>query len=191
MTILNGNQSLPHVKDAAWLAERQKRLAAHKSDCRHGNDPDQCAPCLRERGATPAEPESAAKTAPRVMPPLRPCQHIYDGSKCGICNEPAKPTGVSLAWLRDRLAAERDAFVAGATQPELVMVALVESGQKTFTREDVAVLAFRAFPTKFSLREYKQYPNASKVFAIIDGERGLVKAGWLVKTDRGYELPRE
>lgn len=188
MTILNGNNSLPHIKDAAWLAERQKRLAAFKPDCRHGNDPEQCATCLKERGVKPVEPDRAAVTAPRVMPPRRPCQHIY---KCVICTEPAKPTGVSLAWLRDRLAAGRDAFVARATQPELVMVALVESGQKTFTREDVAVLAFRAFPTKFSLREYKQYPNASKVFAIIDGERGLVKAGWLVKTDSGYELPRE
>lgn len=174
MTILNGNNSLPHIKDTAWLAERQKRLAAFKPDCRHGNDPEQCATCLKALGQQPAQPDSAAVGGPRVMP--------------FIPSTTPPVTGV-IKWLREQLQ-DRRAFVERARKWELVLVALVESGQATFSREDIVVLAFRAFPASFGLKEYAQWPDSTKVYSLIDGERGLARCGWLVKSDKGYSLPR-
>ena len=52
MTILNGNGS------------NGKRLPAYKTDCKHGNDPDQCGDCLRAGGVKVSEPDRAALRRP-------------------------------------------------------------------------------------------------------------------------------
>lgn len=75
-----------------------------------------------------------------------------------------------------------------ATLPELVVAALRASGLTVFSREDIVMLAFQAYPERFGLRGYGDVPDSSRVYALLDGKRGLVGRGLVSKDEDGYRL---
>lgn len=65
----------------------------------------------------------------------------------------------------------------------LVLQALVQSGKVSFTKYDIAVEAFRAFPKHFAMSEYPQFPDSNKVWALLYGKMGLVNGGYLANVN--------
>lgn len=62
--------------------------------------------------------------------------------------------------------------------------ALTNTGQCTFTKEELCVLAWKRHPKLMGLRGYEsQYPDINRVGACLSHKDGPIKQGHLIKAD--------
>lgn len=60
-----------------------------------------------------------------------------------------------------------------------LLAALLATGWKSFTKEDIAVEAWKAFPDVFCIAGYPQYPDTRKIAVLLYGLKGLIARGYL------------
>lgn len=67
------------------------------------------------------------------------------------------------------------------TLGDLILDAMRTSKLVTFTKYDIAVVAFRDHPEHFSMKTFPEYPDSNRVWATLYGSTGLIAAGHVVK----------
>ncbi len=69
------------------------------------------------------------------------------------------------------------------SQRDLIL-AVAATLPEEFTKPDLVVACWRAYPSKFGMRAY-DLPDAQRVYPRLDGVSGLVDRGWIRRTIHG------
>jgi hypothetical protein len=126
--------------------------------CKHGMPPVECHACQPTEQENGSAPALASSPMPEPEPEPVPAP---------IPVVPQPPT----FGLRGQMA--KVLTVAHTLKPG-------------FSKNELIVAVWKAYPQEFGLEGYKMYPDSNKLASILYGQRGLVKQGYLIAVGQGY-----